>query len=39
MFPLTFDVDPQNDITGKLILSHLMTLEDKMAQYFFEHIN
>lgn len=33
LFPLTFNVGPQGDINGKLILNHLMTLEDKMAQY------
>lgn len=30
---MAFDVDPQSDITRKLILNYLMTLEDKMVQY------
>lgn len=34
IFPLTFDVDPQGDITGKQILNYFMTLENKMAPYF-----
>jgi len=34
MFPLTFDIDPQGDITTELVLNHLTDLEDSMAQYF-----
>ncbi|KAL4104841.1 hypothetical protein QTP88_020117 [Uroleucon formosanum] len=34
MFPLTFDIDPQGDITAQLVLNHLTDLEDSMAQYF-----
>jgi hypothetical protein len=34
MFPLTFDIDPQGDITAQLVLNHLTALEDSMAQYF-----
>ncbi|CAI6350853.1 unnamed protein product [Macrosiphum euphorbiae] len=34
MFPLTFDIDPQRDITTQLVLNHLTALEDSMAQYF-----
>lgn len=34
MFPLTYDIDPQGDITAQLVLNHLTALEDSMAQYF-----
>jgi len=34
MFPLTFDIDPQGDITTQLVLNYLTAHEDSMAQYF-----
>ncbi|KAF0749124.1 SCAN domain-containing protein 3-like [Aphis craccivora] len=34
MFPLTYDIEPQGDITTQLVLNHLTDLEDSMAQYF-----
>lgn len=33
MFPQTFNVDPQGDLTPELILNHLMTLENNMTQF------
>lgn len=34
MFPLTFDLDPQGDISAQLVLNHLTALEDNMPLYF-----
>ena len=41
MFPLTFDMDPQGDITTQIVLNHLTPLDysgQSMAQYF-SHIS
>lgn len=38
MFPLTFDIDPQGDITGQLVLNHLTALEDS-KEHYFPHIS